>query len=102
MMCSTAVEDHGGTANGHARGTGGMNGSVVRVDVAVDTRRCAGSMLLVQEGRAGREKARKQGRDGRDGRQHGGGGAGAGGGAGMVLWDLESSHLLRSQVGQAS
>lgn len=99
MMCSTAVEDHGGTANGHARGTGGMNGSVVRVDVAVDTRRCAGSMLLVQEGRAGREKARKQGRDGRDGRQHGGGGAGAGG---MVLWDLESGHLLRSQVGQAS
>lgn len=98
MMCSTTVEDHGGTANGHARGTGGMNGSVVRVDVAVDARRCAGSMLLVQEGRAGREKARKQGRDGRDGRQHGGGG----GGGGMVLWDLESGHLLRSQVGQAS
>lgn len=91
------MEDHGGTAYGHARGTGGMNGSVVRVDVAVDTRRCAGSMLLVQEGRAGREKARKQGRDGRDGRQHGGGGGG-----GMVLWDLESGHLLRSQVGQAS
>lgn len=93
------MEDHGGTANGHARGTGGMNGSVVRVDVAVDTRRRAGSMLLVQEGRAGREKARKQGRDGRDGRQHGGGG---GGGGGMVMWDLESGHLLRSQVGQAS
>lgn len=95
------MEDHGGTANGHARGTGGMNGSVVRVDVAVDTRRCAWSMLLVQEGRAGREKARKQGRDGRDGRQHGGGG-GAGAGGGMVLWDLESGHLLRSQVRQAS